>query len=294
MNKKIKNEIYSNRFVREIVYCLYKRFSSDTRWGKFRISCCKRLLELATYSIRHELKQSEEYYAKLDDEKMKGGESEDIVNFTCNGLDCRFYLPHARYDLIQGFIKQNHVFFENELLNHVKNKYLQPDMVYLDCGANIGNHTIFFLKAAAAKKIYAFEGNPDTYKILKHNISINDNESHILSYNCVLGEEEGKADIDIYDPFNLGCTSFQKAREGIDMYPLDSFDFKEKIDFVKMDVERFEYHVLQGMKKILEKDKPILWIEIFPENITKVEGVLHAFGYKKAESLEEDNYIYLA
>lgn len=247
-------------------------------------------MELATYPIRNELKLSEEYYAKLDYDK--GNLNEELVVFSQNGRDCSFYLPLARYDMIQGYIKEQQTFYEQDLLNYVKDKYLKPGMVYLDCGANIGNHTVYFLKVADAKKIYAFEGSPDTYKILQRNIYINDNEARVDAYNCVLGETEGKARIEFYDPLNIGGTSFSQACDGIDMRPLDSFHFEEKIDFVKMDVERFEYYVLQGMKDILTEDRPILWIEIFPENLTKVEDVLHSFGYQKVDVLDNDNYIY--
>ena len=52
---------------------------------------------------------------------------------------------------------------------------------------------------------------------------------------------------------------------------LDSFDFKEKIGFIKIDVEGHEFKVLEGSKKLLEKDKPVLLIEIDKYHSSKVK-----------------------
>ena len=121
-------------------------------------------------------------------------------------------------------------------------------------------------------------------------------QNKVTAYNCVLGEKEGFAQISHCDLLNIGGTDFSESKDqsGIEMKALGSFSFDGKVDFVKMDVEGFEYQVLQGSKDLLLKDKPILWIEIFNRNYSKVSQLLSELGYKQIEALDRDNYIFMA
>jgi hypothetical protein len=40
-------------------------------------------------------------------------------------------------------------------------------------------------------------------------------------------------------------------------------DLFDKVDFIKIDVEGYEKNVLSSMKKILLRDKPVLFVEIY-------------------------------
>lgn len=68
---------------------------------------------------------------------------------------------------------------------------------------------------------------------------------------------------------------------------------KEKVDFIKIDVEGFEYNVLLGAKNILNRYSPIIFIEVFEQNEDKVFELLKQFSYKKIEDLGENNYIFM-
>ena len=203
------------------------------------------------------------------------------------------YLPYFKKDGIQKYIFRHKRFFEASILAYVKENYLHPSMVYLDCGANIGNHTIFFSLIANAKKVYAFEGLKDTYDILKKNIQLNHLE-HVEAYNYVLGAHEGYAEVASYQEENIGGTSFSETSESkIKMIKIDDFNIKEKVDFIKMDVEGFEKNVLKGMEQLLKKDRPILMIEIFNENYAEVSALLNSYGYYLAEKISQyDDYIF--
>ena len=55
---------------------------------------------------------------------------------------------------------------------------------------------------------------------------------------------------------------------------------KHKISLVKIDVNGHEYSVVQGLRNIVKKDKPVMIIET-DKNIKKIEVLLKRFNYKK-------------
>ena len=301
MDKKAKRDILDNRFVQELMVCAHTKFGSDTYRGKFCISCFRRLLCAALYPIHRELGEMEAFYQSLSPDKsptasdflyLEHKKGDTVLDFRYEGAEIHFYLPYAKYDSLQSRIMRKRNFYEEQSLRFVREKYLQPGMAYLDCGANIGNHTVFFARVAGAKSIAAFEGNPTTFAVLEKNIEINHIRETVQSYNCVLGEKEGTAETSLYNPFNMGGTAFQESDSGLEMKAIDSFDFGEKIDFVKMDVEGFEYHVLKGMGRLLRRDRPLLWVEIFDEHYGEVSKFLQEYHYEQIEVFEGDNYIF--
>lgn len=233
-----------------------------------------------------------------------------LFSFLYHGEKIRLYLPDVgckgKGDDIQSYILKYQKFYEYIALDYVSDKYLKKGMVYLDCGANIGNHTIYFAKIAKAAHIYSFEAIPQTYKKLRKNLELNgllrpknmpSNEKYdmmpiIETYNYALGAKKGKAKISYYDEKNLGSTAVSVSDEGnLPMVRIDDFKFRH-IDFVKIDVEGFEADVLQGMTELLKKDRPVVWVEIFPENLEKVNGILNDMGYYKEEKFWGENYIF--
>ena len=52
-----------------------------------------------------------------------------------------------------------------------------------------------------------------------------------------------------------------------------------KVDLLKMDIEGAEFSALLGMEKTLKKDKPLLMIEVHPEQLIQ-------FGYSLQELID--------
>lgn len=241
--------------------------------------CLLLWLVIAIYPIHSILKESQRKEA-LELEKL-----DYIYHFLFCNIPISMYIPYFKKDIIQRYIFRHKRFFEANILTYVKENYLHQSMVYLDCGANIGNHTIFFSLVAKAKKVYAFEGLKDTYEILDKNIRLN-NLEQVKAYNYVLGAHEGYAEVSTYTDDNIGGTSFSETSESkIKMIKIDDFDIEEKVDFIKMDVEGFEANVLRGMEQLLKRDRPILMIEIFDENYDEVSTLLNSYGYYQAEKI---------
>ena len=162
----------------------------------------------------------------------------------------------------------------------------------IDIGANIGlwsrDLTTFF------DKTICFEPNSNCIKYLKKNIV---NEKAII-YNYALGSKN--EDKELFISINSGASSFinhvtigynSDCSKIYDKWPqgtkkqlvkvkiLDEFNFNE-IDFIKIDVQGYEYEVLKGAKKTLEINSPIICLEEeYPENSRTIK-FLESLNYE--------------
>lgn len=213
-----------------------------------------------------------------------------------NGENVSFYLPNAlpERDIIQYYILRTGHFFEEKYLDFVKSKYLYPGMTVIDCGANIGNHTVYFAKICKASKVISFEAVPSTYNILKRNIELNELSDTVEIHNNALGDTERMVSMKVETTENIGGAHVVEGSDGsVKMIPLDSIGIDNKVDFIKIDVEGYEYNVLMGARGLISKYKPIIMIEIWDQNFIKVNKLLMKMGYTGIKQGVAD-YIYLS
>ena len=202
------------------------------------------------------------------------------------------WLPNALpdEDTVQYSILMTGHFYEEHYLDEVKSKYLKKGMTILDCGANIGNHSIYFAKICDAKKMISFEAVSSTYDILKRNIELNDLSDIVEIRNVALGDGDRNVSMDISRD-NLGGSHVVENSSGnTRMVTLDE-SVNERVDFMKVDVEGYEYNLLKGAGRILKESRPSMMIEIKKENYSKVDSLLKRYGYIGNWQSGED-YIY--
>lgn len=143
------------------------------------------------------------------------------------------------------------IFFRNEYL--FSSTHGSPTI--LDCGANIGLATLFFKWLYPNSIIYAFEPEPRTFEILKHNVAQNALRD-VRLFNCALAGWNGKVDFFAH-PDNPATSAMSTVRERapgnrtqVDCISLSSFLRQERIqrvDFMKMDIEGSEMEVIQDL-----------------------------------------------
>lgn len=169
---------------------------------------------------------------------------------------------------------------DDDYLEHIRNGF-EPEMVklfkilaansetILDIGANIGCTAILF--GELSKNIYAFEPSPTTFAYLEKNIS-NSGRNNIVPNNFGLGAEPGESTL-TFAPSNRsgGFVSNQTQAsaghtvEKIVIRQLDEVVDSlglQAIDFIKIDVEGFEGHVLRGAKNTLSSNRPVVVLEL--------------------------------
>ena len=163
-------------------------------------------------------------------------------------------------------------FFDNKNLEFLQNVVfpkLENRDVFLDIGANIGNHSVFC--ADDFNEIYAFEPNLRTFKVLEANAMLKNN---IHVFNIGLSNKKHSQTAS-FDTGNLGSASL--VHEGSDgakvQFNLDRFDQLDlvskdkKIDFIKIDVEGFELQALQGCEQTILEHKPVIAMEVLKSDM---------------------------
>jgi len=146
-------------------------------------------------------------------------------------------------------------------------KYLKKDDVFIDIGANIGQHSMFAASIVEKNgKVYSFEPIPRIYKQLLDSVHINKFNNIVNVYNLALGEKDNVQTLYISSK-NIGGSSLiktQGADEKIEvkMTKGDNILLQlQQVNFIKIDVEGYEYEALSGISATLEHHHPIIILE---------------------------------
>lgn len=198
-------------------------------------------------------------------------------------------------DLIFNKIKQSKSFYELELLETARQYNLSG--VYVDIGANIGNHSIFFNRFCPANKVYCFEIEKSIFEILKRNMKRNciDETFHIS--NIGISDKPGYVDLCEVNHNNCGITKI--VNEDGTQCIVDTLDNLmegiENISLIKIDVEGFELQVIKGATNILINQSPIIFVELQTETeFSEFDEFISIFGYstKKINYAGTPTYLY--
>ena len=183
-------------------------------------------------------------------------------------------------DSIFDQIVTEQTFYEETLLE--KARSLNLEGVYVDIGANIGNHSIFFNRFCNSTKVYSFEIDESIFAILKKNMELNClQDSYYLGEIGIL-DRKGFVDLSDTNHLNAGMTKIVNV-EG-SQREVDTLDNVmrgvDNIALIKMDVEGFELQIIQGAKHILENQSPVIFAELATKKEFKLfKDAVSKFGY---------------
>ena len=158
------------------------------------------------------------------------------------------------------------------LINHLE---LKDNEIAIDIGANLGWYSVLLSRnSTAGSTIYAFEPDPDNFKLLKHNSKENTCRN-IQPINKAVSNRSENLKLHKYPEKNLGRHSLL-AQEGTVPVDVSSVCLNEffttaeypKIKFIKIDIEGFEYFALQGASSLLEHC-PFVMMEFSPHLYTE-------------------------
>ena len=141
----------------------------------------------------------------------------------------------------------------------------------LDVGANVGTHSLSF--ARLFQNVHSFEPNPVLWPAFERNMELNDIKNVSL-HKVGLGAKDEMLTLFLTEKANFGLGTFAT----FDQYdvPLKASatckvvigdDFLETIgvsacDAVKIDVQGFEPEAIAGLRRTIERNRPIIWFEL--------------------------------
>ncbi len=163
--------------------------------------------------------------------------------------------------------------------------------VILDVGANTGNHMVYFAKVMAARSVVIFEPNRDAIAFLHHVIAANQLTTIDTSF---LGQGVGaramSAALQLGRRGHLGTAQLTEQPGGdISIIALDDCAF-EYVDLIKIDVEHMELDVLRGARKLIDRSKPILFVEVTDANITPFLSLIGELDYRIGDIYPDQGY----
>ena len=172
---------------------------------------------------------------------------------------------------------------------------LPDNSTVLDIGANIGVMTVHLARKLPASQIFSFEPVPENLKTLRRLIKYY-KLGNVKVFDVALGNYEGTAEIILPEHKHVkfqGLSHIEgvEGSEGdtgikyqVPMHRLDDIAELQSPDKlvsgIKIDVENYEYFVLDGAKKLLASHKPLIYAELWDnQNRKDCMRLLKDLGY---------------
>jgi FkbM family methyltransferase len=138
-------------------------------------------------------------------------------------------------------------FYEHAFLDYIRS--LQIRGVYVDVGAYIGTHSLFFALMCPSTRVYAFEPRDDIYERLGKNIALNEQGKKIKAHPWGLSDRTGQVSVTLdRKQWVLDCRRLDDIVQG-------------RVDVIKIDVEGMEPRVIDGAARTLARWRPLIFAE---------------------------------
>ncbi len=185
---------------------------------------------------------------------------------------------------------------ENEI--DLLKKFIKPGTDSIDVGVYRGVYSYEMSKYS--KQVHSFEPNPIIFKYINENLK--KIIKNIILYEYALSDKNGILDLKVpirnkkfnkknYEEYYLmGRATVHKENKfqdyetfKINSRRIDDFKFDNKISLMKIDVEGHEIEVIDGAKITIEKNKPVLLVEIEEQhskkNVNDSINYINTLGY---------------
>ena len=200
----------------------------------------------------------------------------------------RFYLDGMK-DEIKSWLRKG-LAWEPYLAN-IMSKHVVSGTTVVDAGAHIGSHTLMLATLVGRRgRVYAFEPQRKLYRELRENAKLN-GDQNVVALRFALGDRPGIVEMSKAAIGNEGGTAVGAGGDKAELRTIDSFGFRN-LSFMKIDVEGYEDHVLDGAAETIRSQHPVLLVEIQGSNdydksspairlqIEQTIAKLKSFGYE--------------
>ncbi len=179
-------------------------------------------------------------------------------------------------------------------------RLIKPGDTVLDIGANIGALTLPMARMVGeAGRVFAFEPTDYAFAKLQANLALNPGiAARVVAAQSMLTDNPEAGSEAVYSRWPLDAAPDLHAKHGgaaestsaAKAQRLDDYVAAAgigRVDFIKLDVDGFECHVLGGARQTLAKHKPVILMELAPYCLAERErslgellGLLDQAGYR--------------
>jgi FkbM family methyltransferase len=160
--------------------------------------------------------------------------------------------------------------------------------VVADIGANFGYFSLLMADLVGPDgRVLCFEPNPDLVPLLTQTMGINNFGHQTTIHPVAVGAHAGHIQLEM-NGSHIGSArpviddrkpTNSRVKKQIDtritMSALDDIPNAMNLDFIKMDVEGFEFEVWRGMQRILDQNKPMtIFMEFTIDRLANARGFL--------------------
>lgn len=179
--------------------------------------------------------------------------------------------------------------YEPELQRAIRT-FAGQGMTAYDIGANLGYTAMLMARAVGPKgRVFAFEPEPRNLSRLARHVESNPEGRRVTVVAVAVGARSGQGRLKIHRSTSMGKLVGAPGRDvpyasvvSVPLVTLDRFVARggPPPHIVKIDVEGAEAQVLAGMRRILERDRPLLLIEMHgPAAAGASRRLLRRHGY---------------
>jgi len=184
------------------------------------------------------------------------------------------------------FSENNRLGHEPELTN-LLSLILRDNRVFYDVGANAGFCSAYACRVEGySGQVHAFEPVPAMADMVSAFRSIHHGETSLTLHRVALGEARGRLSIHWDTDYGLASLALDRGKNSalVEVETIDTIDAPPP-DFLKVDVEGYEYKVFRGAEKLLKTAPPLIFFESTCEDRNTMECLmpfdyLASFGYQ--------------
>jgi len=202
-----------------------------------------------------------------------------VVSFKCQGVPIKLAIVNPD-DVLQAEQAAG-AFYEQGELDEI-GPYFRCGGVFVDIGANTGQHSIYFALLLGASKTICFEPIQETCRLLRENMRLNSLEkiADLSNLGIGLSDTIGRANFTLHIT-NLGAASLREDAGGpIPTTTGDMLLRDRHVDFIKIDTEGYEIRVLKGLRHTVAANRPPIYVEVDDDNLEDFMQLVAEFDYK--------------
>ena len=152
-------------------------------------------------------------------------------------------------------------------------KTVKPGMTVIDVGANIGFYSMLLSRLVGPSgKVIAYEPEDHNFSLLKR---ITRKKQNVTIRHAACGEKTGKLNLYVSADMNIDHQTYD-ANLGRDVHEVpcvavdEDLDEKERIGFIKIDIQGYDYFALKGMRRTIQRSPDLILVgEFWPYALRK-------------------------